>query len=114
MASNRKLIPVEQYDSHFKVAMTEVSSPWKNIQEISLLLLAHFARPDNSSLPSVLTELLSADEVYKRLIGLSILNNLADQFDQLPSSSRYTSDIPELIGNISGCLASLANSYSIK
>jgi hypothetical protein len=96
------------------VALSQIDSPWKNIHEISLLLLAYFALPSNEDIAAVLSGLMSSEQVYPKLIALSILNGFSMQYEKMSESERINSPIPSLIRTLSETITDLFCSYSIK
>jgi len=47
MAGSRRTVPAEQHDTYFKVAVDQIDSPWRNINDLAFYLVVYFARPTN-------------------------------------------------------------------
>lgn len=87
IASNRGQISGS--DTHFTAVLTQVDSPWKNIQELALLLLGYFAQPGIDRLQQFLAQALLGPEMFRRVVGLGILYRVCTEYQRKGRPTEY-------------------------
>jgi hypothetical protein len=76
--------------------LTQVESPWRNVQELALLLLGYFVEPEEEEgegeevLVGFIDRLVSSEEVYRKLIALSVIYHLCRR----PNCQHILSQLP--------------------
>lgn len=88
MAANRKAVSPLQQDTYFRVALDQIDSPWRNINDLAFFLVVQFARMRNPQITEVLARFIRSGQQYPSLMALSILHMFCLQYEAQEEAER--------------------------